>query len=271
MNGMRIFPGLVSITFRKLTVREIAERAAACGLRGIEWGGDIHVPHGDLERAREVRAMSVDLGLSVAAYGSYYRAGDAGELEFATVCETAHALGAPTIRVWAGRRGSAEADEAYRTLVIEDLLRAGELAMEARMTLSLESHNHTLTDTVDSTEDLLRRLPPEVVQTYWQPQTGVSVEEGEAGLRRLVPRLSNLHVFQWTGDPVERRPLAEGFDVWKRYLRAVSGRDEPRWAMLEFVRDDNPDCLAAEAATLRELLAEAAACVSPIDPPVSTS
>ena len=54
----RILPGLVSITFRALAPREIVDLAARARLAGIEWGGDIHVPHGDLQRAGEAGRMT---------------------------------------------------------------------------------------------------------------------------------------------------------------------------------------------------------------------
>ena len=41
--------GLVSITFRKLTVEKIIELVKEAGLQGIEWGGDVHVPHDNTE------------------------------------------------------------------------------------------------------------------------------------------------------------------------------------------------------------------------------
>ena len=48
--------GLVSITFREKSPEEIVGLVVEAGLDGIEWGGDVHVPHGDLAKAREVRA-----------------------------------------------------------------------------------------------------------------------------------------------------------------------------------------------------------------------
>jgi len=103
-----IHSGLVSITFRSLSPLEIIELVLKAGLKGIEWGADVHVPHGDLKRAREVRKLTADAGLSVAACGSYYRVGvsEAQGLAFENVLETAVALKAPTVRVWAGDKGS---------------------------------------------------------------------------------------------------------------------------------------------------------------------
>ena len=52
------------------------------------------MPHGNLVRAREVRQLTLDAGLTVAAYGSYYKVNksETDGLRFATVLETAVAV-----------------------------------------------------------------------------------------------------------------------------------------------------------------------------------
>jgi 3-dehydroshikimate dehydratase len=52
--------GLVSISFRPLSVEELIRLVTDVGLEGIEWGGDKHVPHGDLDTARRVRGQNED-------------------------------------------------------------------------------------------------------------------------------------------------------------------------------------------------------------------
>ena len=59
-------------------------------------------------------------GLVVAAYGSYYRVGHDDPAPFESVLDTAVELGAPLVRIWAGRSGSAEADDAYWTDVVTE-------------------------------------------------------------------------------------------------------------------------------------------------------
>lgn len=121
----RLHSGLVSVTFRKLSPPAIIALVQQAGLLGIEWGGDIHVPHGDLPQARQVRQMTLDAGIQVAAYGSYYRVGHPESGPFEAVLETAGVLGAPTLRVWAGQQASAEASPAYRAQVIDREARSG--------------------------------------------------------------------------------------------------------------------------------------------------
>ena len=147
-----LIPGLVSITFRNLSPQEIVDLVVKAGLSSIEWGGDIHVPHGDIAQAKKVRQQTLDAGLSVAAYGSYYRIGvsEGKGLPFASVLESAVALGAPTIRVWAGEKGSAETTAVERAAIVADAIRIAELAQAQNVAISLEYHGGTLTDTRDS-------------------------------------------------------------------------------------------------------------------------
>ena len=41
-----ILAGVCSVTFRALSVEEVAQLAASAGVQAIEWGGDVHVPPG---------------------------------------------------------------------------------------------------------------------------------------------------------------------------------------------------------------------------------
>jgi sugar phosphate isomerase/epimerase len=248
---MGIRPGLVSITFRQLKPEEVVAAAASAGLSAIEWGGDIHVPHGDLAAAERVAALTAEAGLAVAAYGSYYRlAHSAAEgLSAETVVRTAEALGAPTVRVWAGRTASADADDAHWSAVVDDARRIGELAAAAGMTVSFEYHRGTLTDTRASTARLLAALPEASIRTLWQPQPERSRAENVADLAAVLPRLSNVHVFTWTPTG-ERLPLADGQEDWVAYLSAAAAAPGDRYALIEFVVDDDPARLGVDAAAL---------------------
>src|ERR1700722_18409238 len=152
--------GFVSVTFRGLAVPEIVSLVRAAGLDGIEWGGDIHVPHGDLGRAREAAKQTADSGLRTLAYGSYYRVAEPGSPPFESVAETALALGAPVIRVWAGAKGSAESTEDDWQRVIEASARIAEIASAAGLTVAYEHHGGTLTDTLPSAQRLLAESDP---------------------------------------------------------------------------------------------------------------
>jgi sugar phosphate isomerase/epimerase len=251
-----IHSGLVSVTFRRLDAREIIRLAAAAGLAAIEWGGDIHVPHGDLEQARHVRRMTVDAGLVVASYGSYYRVGVAEPCPFETVLDTALALGAPNVRVWAGQKGSAEATAADRAAVVHDARHIAALAQKAGVSISFELHGQTLTDTTASARRLLETIAHDNVHTYWQPPQRSQADDNVASIEALAPWLSNVHVFHWIwlGADIERRTLNAGAAAWRRYLRTILDIPGDRYALLEFVRDDEPANLVQDAATLNAWL-----------------
>lgn len=249
-----IHTGLVSVTFRQLAAEEIIALVKEAGLSGIEWGGDIHVPHGDLERAGAVGEITLEAGLKVAAYGSYYRLADRSPdaVPFDRVLETAIRLGAPTIRVWAGSRGSAEADDDWREEVAADARAIAELAAKEGISISLEYHARTLTDTTESAFRLLRDIEHPNVRTLWQPPVGQSVSDNITSLQTVSPWLTNLHVYYWLER--ERRPLSEGEGDWLRYLREAAALPGDRYALLEFVQGDAPSQFMQDAKHLTAMV-----------------
>jgi 3-dehydroshikimate dehydratase len=249
-----IHSGLVSITFRKLAPQEIVGLVVQAGLAGVEWGGDVHVPHGDLRQARLVRRMTREAGLRIAAYGSYYRVGAEGTGPFEPILDTAVELGAPLIRVWAGDRPSADADAPFRARVVRETRQAADLAARAGVAIAYEFHPRTLTDTGESARKLLEDVAHDNVGSYWQPPPGASVADNLAGLDAVLPWLRNVHVFTWHGTTGERMDLADGEAGWMRVLRKVASTGCDHFALVEFVRDDAEEPFLKDAATLRRWL-----------------
>ena len=246
--------GLVSVTFRKLTPREVVSWAARAGLAGVEWGGDIHVPHGRTETAQQVAAMTRDAGLTVSSYGSYYRLGHEPE-QFAQVLETAIALGAPIIRVWPGRVASGKADSAYRAQVAEDGRRVAQMADRSGIRIACEWHGNTLTDTAESARSLFDAVEHAAFGTYWQPHGHMSVQDCLLDMEAALPRLVGLHVAHCDSQTGRRLDLSSGRSIWKSYLAKAKEAGD-LFALLEFVRDDDPAQMVEDAAALREWLDE---------------
>lgn len=247
--------GLVSITFRKLPPADVVRLCRECGLEEIEWGGDVHVPHGDVETAVRVGELTRSAGLRVAAYGSYYRLASADGPNFSDVLASAVALRAPVIRVWAGTRGSAESDEAQRAAVAADALRCADLAASQGIVLAYEFHGNTLTDSTDSCVRLLEATEHPHIKTLWQPPHGEPLDDCLASLRAVLPRLQHLHVFHWWPTPAERLPLSEGEERWAAYVAELRKTGEDFPLLLEFVPGDDPACLSREAGVLSRLCA----------------
>jgi 3-dehydroshikimate dehydratase len=254
-----IVPGLVSITFRQLAPDAVIRAAAEAGLRAIEWGGDVHVPHGNFAVARAVGRATRAAGLAVACYGSYYRAAvsEAGAgPRFDAVLDTAVALEAPCVRVWAGNRAAADADADWRARVVEDLRHVCERAAAADVIVALEYHDGTLTDTDESALALLVAVDRPNLKTLWQPPHGKTREQCVASLAGVLPYLQHLHVFHWCPESRARLPLQAGSSRWEAYLAlAATGGKDSLYALLEFVRADDPENLAGDARVLCDWIA----------------
>ncbi|WP_435747514.1 sugar phosphate isomerase/epimerase family protein [Microbacterium sp. PMB16] len=247
-----IRPGLCSVTFRALAPEQIVALAADAGLESIEWGGDVHVPPGDTARAAQVATATTDAGLAVASYGSYFRA--QVDESLTPILDSAEALGADRIRIWAGSVGSAEAAPSDWAAVV-DRLRAAAVEAAARgIGLALEFHSGTLADTAPTTLRLLGEVGHPALSTYWQPTVAAADDVAVDEYRAIADHTSAVHVFSWW-PAKERLPLVARSDLWRRFFPVAAAADRPpRDALLEFVPGDDPALLAAEAAALRDFL-----------------
>jgi len=249
--------GLVSITFRSLSVEKIIQLVSQAGLDAIEWGGDIHVPHGDVVRAQQVAKMTAEAELEVAAYGSYYRVGceNKGVSSFNDVVQTALALKAPLIRIWAGNKGSDKASSEWREKVVHESRQLITFAEKKGIKLAYEFHENTLTDTGKSALRLLREVNHHNIYTYWQPPHNLSVNERAAGLKKILPWLTNIHVFHWTDSfKRKRHPLEKGKEEWQQYLKIAVDCSREHYALLEFVEGDAPEQFLQDARTLKKII-----------------
>ena len=153
--------GFTSVTFRQLAVDDIIRLAVQAGLDGIEWGGDIHVPPGELQHAIDVGIATRANGLQVFSYGSYYRLGAAEDAAgaFLPILQTAAALCTGQIRIWAGSLPPDQADEEVYRRAAQELCTICELAGKEGISIGLEYHRNTLLPLlVGATQH--RHLPP---------------------------------------------------------------------------------------------------------------
>ena len=258
-------PGLVSVSFRGLPCGEIVRLAVEAGLQGIEWGGDVHVPPGAPARAKEVAALTREAGLAVVAYGSYYKLGQNGaafEAALIPVLETAVALGAPLVRIWAGTESSFTISEPERAALVKEACAAADLAASYGLVLAFECHRKTLTDLRPSSMRLMDETDRENLRMYWQPNESRDFAENLLTLKALNPFVENAHVFHWPS-PGVREPLVRGAAEWAAYLRVLASEPRDRWCLLEFMPDDAPESLLREADTLLWLIAAAEQEVTP--------
>ncbi|MDQ8183598.1 TIM barrel protein [Pelagicoccus sp. SDUM812005] len=255
-----------TVTLREFSREEVVSILTDNKVGAVEWAGDVHVPPGDLEAAAAAKELCEQAGIVCTSYGSYYQCDEQGQgggpfrfnLGGDVALDTAAALGVDAIRVWAGRLASDKASAEYRKEVAGCLAAFCDQAAALGMSVHLEFHRNTLTDTVASTLDLLGAVSRDNLFSYWQPRHGIGVEENVADIHALGERLSNVHVFHWLlqedGSSVERRPLVEGRERWDVYFSAIQAYPRDRYAMIEFVRGDTLPQLEEDLGVLRSVL-----------------
>lgn len=249
-----IVAGLCSITLRALTAEEVIVAAAAAGVGGIEWGADVHVRPGEVVAAAAVARRSRDAGIEVASYGSYLGvAGPDADVEVERVLDTAEALGTDTVRIWTALGVTPDSPSLDRARGRDHTATLADAAAARGVTLALEFHPGTLTHTAADTVALLTDLRRPNLRTHWQPDPSLPPGSALDELRTVLPHLASLHVFAWGPSGIDdRRPLAEGHDLWPAALAlAASDGVGPRYALCEYVRDDHPDQLIRDVIMLQ--------------------
>lgn len=242
--------GLVSISFRKKSVGEIIEASLSAGITAIEWGGDVHVPHGDTETAARTAKLCAGAGIALPEYGSYYYLNESPET-FADVAASARALGTPLIRIWGGKKSSdALKTEDYAALVA-DARRVCDMAPER--ILCLECHKNSVTDEYHTALRFLEDVDRENLKMFWQPNQFRDLSYNLDALRALLPHIRGVHVFSW--DREQMYPLERGGDAWRQYLPLLKQAGVRNY-MLEFMHDHRIESLPETANTLKTWLEE---------------
>lgn len=252
--------GLTSISFRKLGVDTIIKACTNAGVSGVEWGGDIHVPHGSLQIARDVKEKTLAAGLEVSSYGSYYYVGISKQqgLPFEAVLSSAKELGAPIIRVWAGNKDFEACTEAELYMIVQETRRIADIAQKEAINISFEYHAKTLTNSNENAIKFARMVNHKNVNFYWQPSIGKDVDYCKDGLSKLIENrlLTNVHIFHWTlkNGIITRCLLEDGFDVWKEYLNILKIDVQQRYIMFEFFKGDSLNSFYKDVNTLKKLI-----------------
>ena len=245
--------GLVSVTFRQLSHREVIDVAADAGLSCIEWGSDVHAPRDDAERLADIVCYSRERGIHCSSYGTYFYLGVHPLDELTAYIAAARVLGTDVIRIWAGNKNYTAMTEEERAAMIDEGRRAAAIAEREGVVLCLEWHVQTMTNCLEGALVLIESVNSPALRLYWQPSQYRPFEDNLAEAERVAPYVVNLHVFQWKieGGKLLRIPLSDGREAWERYLGRFDGS---QCALLEFVPDDDPATLLREAQTLRSFI-----------------
>lgn len=261
--------GLVSISFRKKSKSELIKASREAGLDYIEWGGDVHVPMGNVKVARSTKRYMHGAGLKSESYGSYfgliYHCDEHFPMPFKKVLKTAKMLGAKTVRVWLGwpfcgcKKGCGVflCEKFFKKNVsITKSLCAQ--AKKAGLTLSIECHWKTLSDDYHDTLRFLNAVGADNLRLYWQPNHEKGFEYNLEALKALRPYISNVHVFNWdTKGEKESLGTERGRYEWGEYFKVLNDENSSeRICFLEFMPDGELSSLKTEAKILKEIIDE---------------
>lgn len=241
--------GLCSISFRNHAPKDIIVAAKDAGLSYIEWGSDVHAPYDDLVKLGEIVRLQDMYGIRCSSYGTYFRLGRAGIDELEKYISAAKILGTDILRLWCGERKREDMSDAENRLLLSEAERAADIACKNGVTLCMECHINSYTETLTGTLELMDRVGSEHFGMYWQPNQLVSVEDNLRYAKAVSGFVRNIHVFNWLGS--ERYSLCDGVDIWKRYLDCFDG---DKTLLLEFMPDDRIESLISEAGALSRIL-----------------
>lgn len=248
--------GLCSVTFKNKSAEEIIELTAKAGLNGIEWISNAHVHEGDVALARNVGEMTRAAGLDVIAYGSLFTLGTGSDI--IPYLESAVALGTREMRIWAGGgKPSGAYSKEVRQAIVGEAKEISNIAAHYGVSLSTECHSNSLTDCEKSQLLFMSEVSEPNFRTYWQELLTFTQEENMHSLTSVYNsgKLTNLHIYQY--DITEagrcRQLLSDGFTKWSERFMLFKNDNTPRYALLEFVKNNSEDSFFADARTLRTL------------------
>ncbi len=254
MKDFRI--GFTTVTFRKKTPEEICKIAVKNRIQYLEWGTDVHVP--TVKDAEKIRLLCDAYKLQTISLGAYHRIGIPSDTPFSETLESARILGASRIRVWLGKKSSADVSEAERNAYLEETRELLRMAEPYGIEISFEFHRKTLNDTGKSSFAFLQEAKHPLLSTYWQPffhetpENEFPFDVDRENLLTVSPYISAAHVFSWD-EASHRFPLAYHETAWHTFISLL--KDTPcRDLIMEFVLDDNEMQFEEDLSVLRGIL-----------------
>ncbi len=238
--------GLVSISFRDKTPKEILKAMNDAGLKVIEWGSDVHCPP---EKAGEIAKLQEEFGTKCCSYGTYFRLGVTPIAELRGYIDAAKVLGANVLRLWCGDKDSENYTAEEKTKLFSECFAAASIAEEQNVTLCMECHNWTYTNKIESALELMKAVNSKHFRMYWQPNQFRSFEENLEYARKISPYTKHIHVFKWQGQ--KKYSLNKGINEWKAFLGNFEGEHA---LLLEFMPDNKIESLKIEAEALKEIV-----------------
>ena len=241
--------GLVSVSFRQHTPKEILEAVAGAGLSCIEWGSDVHAPYDNGEHLAEIAALQAEYGIACSSYGTYFRLGETPLETLEGYIQAAKILGTDVLRLWCGRKSGSDMEMQEREALLEVCRQAAAIAEAYGVYLCMECHKKTFTEDPEDAVWLMESVGSPHFRMYWQPFQWQGAEENIENAKKIAPYAKHIHVFHWKGE--KKLPLADAVEEWRDYLQGFS---TPRTLLLEFMPNGTVEELAREADALKTII-----------------
>lgn len=247
--------GLSSQAFPAKSPREVIALALDLGLEGVEWAAESHLSPGDASAAQGLLFETLMARLAIVSFAALYRVDPEGEtgLGFGALLDTASALQAPILRVFAGRAAYATAGQVEKDALKAKLQHLGDLAARRGITLCLSLSRGTALENYASAQALITDLAHPFVRLAWEALPGRPPEEGSRTLEGLKGETSLL-----LARSADRQGLASSLetnrDAWDRRIGAfLAGETAPkmsRFILLGRMGSDDEARLREDAAFL---------------------
>ena len=237
--------GLVSVSFRKYSPKEILTAMNKAGLLFIEWGSDFHCPP---DKANDIAKLQKEFDITCCSYGTYFKIGVTPTDEIYDYISAAKILGTDILRLWCGNKNSEDYSQKEKEELFSECKTLAKIAKENGVTLCMECHIKTYTNTKESALQLMQTVDSEHFKMYWQPNQYNSENENIEYAKLLSPYTDHIHVFNWKQK--EKYPLIQAKDIWKEYLKHF----KDKILLLEFMPDGKIESLKTEADALREII-----------------
>lgn len=241
--------GLVSVSFRGNTPKEIIQAVKNVGLSCIEWGSDVHAPCRDIARLNEIAELQKEYDLFCSSYGTYFRLGKTPLSELTDYITAAKILGTNVLRLWCGTKSGKNMTEEERRLLLEECRKSVVIAEKYDVFFCMECHHDTIAEYLDDALDFMKEINSPRFRMYWQPFQWQNIEENMKYAEAIAPYTRNIHVFQWKGQ--EKFSLNEGIEEWQGYLSKFT---TPRTLLLEFMPDGRIETLPTEMDALKRII-----------------
>lgn len=243
--------GLVSVSFRQLSVLEIIKLMKAEGMAIVEWGSDVHAPKDDIKRLEQIAKLQREYGIKCSSYGTYFSVGTTPIKEIEGYIKAAKILGTNVLRIWCGDKDSENYSFEERQKLFNECSRLADIAEKNKVILCLECHGWSYTNRLSSALELMGAVNSDSFKMYWQPNQFRTFEENLLYAEKIAPYTINIHVFNWEGK--DKFPLAEAKEKWQEYLKKFSGNEN---LLLEFMPDGKPESFKNEYKALKEIVGE---------------